>query len=105
MSHLPYRERLHSVGYGRAIGPAFEQAGGNIGLCTLELHERQATVSKFKRASQVAANAGLDDAHPRLIDSFASILTAVDQPGQAQTIEVARSETAVAGRAALHRRQ
>jgi hypothetical protein len=63
------------------------------------------TVGKLQRASQVAADSGLDDANSRLMDSFARILVAIDLASQAQAIEVALGETAVAGRAVLDRRQ
>jgi len=69
------------------------------------LHECQVTVSKLQRACQVAADGGLDDANSRLMDSFARILVAIDLASQAQAIEVALGETAVAGRAVFDRRQ
>src|SRR5207244_13577320 len=48
---------------------------------------------------------GLENALSRLMESFARILAAIDLARQAQAIEVALCETAIAGRAALDRRQ
>ncbi len=62
-------------------------------------------VGEFPRAAQIAADGCLNDAHARLEDGCAEILVAIDLARYAHTVEVALGEAAIAGRAALDRRQ